>query len=526
MRIDRYELVLLISSHGSIQLWQGWDPALERSVSIRLLPSSDSRSTALAQAARRAATVDERRLVGVLDVFDRVAMLDGPDPTTYVAVVNEWVEGITLADLYEEREGEPIDPREAIALVRQVSLAVLASQRQGVEHGRLRPGALLLADAMNSNEPLSLVADVDAVRIRGLAVDAVMWPRPALAFPDLDAPEVDSDVHGIGCLLYATVTGRWPEGLVDGMSPAPRANQRLLPPSQVVASVPASVDEICMRAIDPRVSGEWPAKRGRAPYGDLAVLTSALGAAEGIADGRGRRGRRGSDASGNGVETIAPPLTPGQRALRGLGRIAVAAAALLVVGGIGVLGFQIASSSASPWGTRANPAASGVLTEVGAAGAGSGDVAAPGVVPGEIVPVEAMDHDPFGGDKQENPDLVGDAIDNDANTAWVTDTYYSPNLDGKPGVGLILDLGAPQSVSAVRLELVGSGSDVQVMLSDTIEKKPSKWALLAGANGVSTAIDLRAPRPVTGRYVLIWFTRVPPQNGYYQGGLRDVTVLS
>ena len=54
------------------------------------------------------------------------------------------------------------------------------------------------------------------------------------------------------------------------------------------------------------------------------------------------------------------------------------------------------------------------------------------------------------------------------------------------------------------------------------------WTPLATAAGANKRIKVRAPRPVTGRYVLIWFTRVPPSEdinaGVYQGGVRSVVV--
>jgi hypothetical protein len=89
----------------------------------------------------------------------------------------------------------------------------------------------------------------------------------------------------------------------------------------------------------------------------------------------------------------------------------------------------------------------------------------------------------------------------------------------------MLDLGESLPVSAVRLELLGSGSSVKVLIGAEPFKKISKWTPLASAEGIGTAIDLRAPRPVVGRYVLVWFTQLPLVDGVYQGGIRDVTVL-
>ena len=57
---------------------------------------------------------------------------------------------------------------------------------------------------------------------------------------------------------------------------------------------------------------------------------------------------------------------------------------------------------------------------------------------------------------------------------------------------------------------------------------PALWTPLAATSSTKDVIDLRAPRPVTGRYVLIWLTRLPPAvdagTGVYQGGIKSVVV--
>ena len=80
-------------------------------------------------------------------------------------------------------------------------------------------------------------------------------------------------------------------------------------------------------------------------------------------------------------------------------------------------------------------------------------------------------------------------------------------------------------MSAVSLKLVGNGSSVQVRLSSTILKDPAKWTELARADGAANEIDLRAPRPVVGQYVLLWFTGLPLGDaGGYIGGVREALV--
>ncbi|MEK9736048.1 MAG: hypothetical protein VW239_01830, partial [Candidatus Nanopelagicales bacterium] len=260
--IDRYRLEVLVSQTGRAELWRAHDTALDRPIALRLVPADDPRAPAVLAAARRAAVVDDRRIIAVLDVLDLVTDDTG---TSYSVVVSEWVEGRTLTDIQEEREGEPIDSGEALPLIRQVALAIQHSHEVGVHHDRLRPSSLLIAETADLDDPFTLLGDSNVVRIRGLAVDAALWPETS-------PTTIDRDLHGVGCLFYAILTGRWPAGLSDGMSPAPRVGDRLLPPSQVVAEAPAAIDDLVMRAIDPAVSGDdrWET------FGDVGDFVTAL----------------------------------------------------------------------------------------------------------------------------------------------------------------------------------------------------------------------------------------------------------
>jgi hypothetical protein len=495
--IDRYRLEVLVSQTGHAELWRAHDTALDRSVALRLIPADDPRAPHVVAAARRAAGVDDRRIIAVLDVLDLVT--DEHDRATYAAVVSEWVDGRTLTDIQEEREGEPIDVSEALPLVRQVALAIQHSHEVGVQHDRLRPSSLLIAETADLDDPFTLLGDSNVVRVRGLAVDAALWPE---ASPDVR----DSDLHGVGCLFYAILTGRWPEGLTDGMSPAPRVGGRLLPPSQVVAEVPHAVDDLVMRAIDPTVTADdrW------SPFADVSEFVTALG---------------GLDATSSRWSFALPPTRPdsvGRRILRGVGRTAVAAVALLAIGGLALGGVRLAQGADSPWGVSPTPMATEVLMDVAV---GEDPLLGTDTPTGEIAIVAVTDFDPRGGDGVEMPDLVDGAIDGDPATAWTTDIYYSADLDGKKGVGLLLDLGVSEAVSAVQLEFLGSGGSVKVLMAPEPYGKVSKWTPLASARGVGTSIDLRSPRPVVGRYVLVWFTQLPLVDEYYQGGIKEVSVL-
>jgi putative peptidoglycan lipid II flippase len=139
--------------------------------------------------------------------------------------------------------------------------------------------------------------------------------------------------------------------------------------------------------------------------------------------------------------------------------------------------------------------------------------------------VAARDFDPFGVDG-ENPDSVRSALDRSPLTAWTTVTYYDPFMGGKPGVGLLVDLGAPRSVTSVDLKLVGANSNLQVLAGTKRAADPARYRVFAEVTGAGSHILLRSPRPLTARYIVVWFTRLPWVDGGYRGGVRSIVVRS
>jgi hypothetical protein len=140
------------------------------------------------------------------------------------------------------------------------------------------------------------------------------------------------------------------------------------------------------------------------------------------------------------------------------------------------------------------------------------------------------DFDPEGSPSTENPDLVPLATDGNPATAWQTMTYTRPDLGGlKSGVGLLLDLGKPVSVSAVRLTLIGSPTDVQILAAPKGAARPTSTTGLrkvAATAGAGTSVDLRLPKRVDTQYLVVWLTSLPPAGGGYKGQIAEVHVLS
>lgn len=146
---------------------------------------------------------------------------------------------------------------------------------------------------------------------------------------------------------------------------------------------------------------------------------------------------------------------------------------------------------------------------------------------GRLTGLEAVDFDPFGDD--EHPDEVSNAVDGDLDSVWPTDTYQDQIGPGlyKPGVGLLVDLGAAHSVTDVQLALNGAPTTVELY---TYAQRPTEGPRDDGVDPVAaveatrTSVDLTPDEPAEGRWVLIWFTSLPTVDGGYRGGLAEVVI--
>ncbi len=159
------------------------------------------------------------------------------------------------------------------------------------------------------------------------------------------------------------------------------------------------------------------------------------------------------------------------------------------------------------------------------------DSASPGARPSgtpaaarELSVASAVAFGPDGTSDGDNADVASRVL-TASSDGWASEWYMSPDFGGlQPGTGLLLDMGKPVSVSSVRVVLGDSaGADVQVRAGDT--PVLADLATETTASGVAGTVRLALPAPVRARYVLIWFTKLPPDTtGTYQVTVYSVTV--
>lgn len=512
-RIGRFRLVERISVRSPsergatyrsypVESWRGHDEKLNRPVSIRVVRTDDARIPAVLGAARAASLVDDPRLMRVLDVL---AVEGSPSDPPRTAIISEWAEGQSLVDVLAA--SGPIEPAAALRVVGDVAAALALALDHNVPHGRLGPATVFLTDA-------------GEVRVRGLAVDVALFGP--LDSENRSGRVRNDDVDGLGSLLYALVTGYWPDPSADpvdvGVPLAPVTGRTVPVPSRVRAQVPRPVDDVVGRSV---LSISRP--RGSVRIADASGFATAATAA---------RDRLGPNAPST-LRISRPKVPTGRRVTRTVG-VLTAAAVVTVTFVVGMFLFTAGSGTAD--GLEGQLSDAELLT-ADATPFVERFAFTPPQTPVPIASVRSFD--PFADDDgngkpdrrkgTENEEAAALAIDVDPATEWRTDTYATSDADGKGGVGLIVDLGMPMNITAVNLALRGYGSDVQVRVADEIQREPDLWTPFVQVAKVGPEIELRAPRPVRGQYVLVWLDSLPRDPGStdrFTGGIGQIQVFA
>ena len=480
--VDRYRLEEHLGAADGTTYWRAQDELLDRPVGVCLLPATEAQAEQaerVLRAARRAAVLTDARFLRVLDA----SRVDG-----VVYVVSEWVAATNLVQLLADG---PLPPTEARDLALDIAGALDAAHQAGLAHLCLQPEHVLRTSH-------------GQIKVGGLAIDAaVRGIEPANAE---DASRRDAE--GTARVAYAALTARWPGGPGTGLAAAPHDGPALCTPRQVRAGVPHDLDVVVSRAL--RIPG---APGG--PLDSLAALTEALNGVH-LPSRVG-----GGDRSGSGPDrasTLSPyDEEPGPRRRSRAAVLAWAAAALVLAVGFALAGSQLwlglrdggggaaDASDTSPSATQSDPPKAS----------------------GKPLPVQGVtSFDPPPGNGDENGYAAKLAVDGDQSTVWTTKEYFDPfGPSGiKTGVGLVLDLGSPQQIGSVTVRTVGA-TDFEVRTADEQGAALDDYTPVDDPvlDAVGRAV-VEPPKELRARYVLIWLTSLPADNGRYRGQIAEVTV--
>jgi serine/threonine protein kinase len=517
----RYRLEDRVAAAAGWAAWKAIDETLARPVTVLTFAPGFPRLREVVTAARAASRLNDSRFAQVFDV---------EDDWDHAYIVMEWAAGETLDDMLA---AGPLEAARGARIIAEAAEAISAAHAAGLAHLCLGPDSLRWTAG-------------GGVKITGLGINA------ALSAATAEDP-AGADTHRLGMLLYAALTAHWPGPDSPTLPPAPVADGLPRSPRQVRAGVPAALDEITSRVLllrdrDGGPAVTTPAQLSTAlmaaipplPIPQLPQSPRTRGDSQRQSARTARAPEYGSPdekepgqwpPDGNQTDYWSPDgqrRRSRERPASGLGgaprAVIVAIVAVLVAAGLAYAAYH------SLHGTATTPRSSSTH-----------HTAAPRTNAGTVVlrPVGATGFN-------ENRDGTPAAIDNDPTTFWATSWYVGNPVFGglKQGSGLMLDMGHSVRLSSVTVTF-GSipGANVEIKIGNSNAQSPAgdnapnhnllgqqtadSMTTVASETNVSGTVTFTVTSKATGRYVLIWFTTLPPYAGHpneYQAQIYNVVV--
>ncbi len=221
----RYALRRRLSHGREVERWSGHDGTLEREVTLTIVGAAHPNRAGVLDAARRAAGVEDTRLVRILDV--------GTESNNSFIVEEATSGSESLATILQQG---PLPAEEARRIAGETAKGLETAGQRGLHHLRLTPHHILIA--------------LDGeLRVSGVAVAA------AIDGPDEREPDavtaLRQDAISLAAITYAALTSRWPlEEKVAGVEPAPRVISGVVAPAEIAAGVPGDLDALCVNMLN------------------------------------------------------------------------------------------------------------------------------------------------------------------------------------------------------------------------------------------------------------------------------------
>jgi tetratricopeptide (TPR) repeat protein/tRNA A-37 threonylcarbamoyl transferase component Bud32 len=235
-----------IGRGGMGVVYRARETALNRDVALKILLAGE-RATA-EQASR---FLREARSAGHLSHPNIVPVFAAGSERGVPYFAMEFIEGASLEDIARE----PIEPRRAVEIVRDVARALHYSHLRGIVHRDIKPANILI-----DREGRPRITDFGLAKVlgdpTGLTVEGTTLGTPAYMSPEQAAGKSDtvgpsSDLYSLGAVFYETLTGRPPfqaetpfhlMAMIQSEAPAL--------PRRLRAGVPRDAERVCLKALE------------------------------------------------------------------------------------------------------------------------------------------------------------------------------------------------------------------------------------------------------------------------------------
>ena len=279
-RLGKYEFHKHLANSKWGELWIGYDLQARSYVAIKVFYTTLSAdSDLLAQLRQQAELIEALQLPHIIRIHD-LLVFPSKNPAspvvTMVCLVTDYVEGQTLADYMQHKQGiGKIRPgAELVELFSAVSLALDHAHQVGIVHGNLKPSNILLrrgtSTAGQVGEPV--LTDFGFIKLLGTngstSSPFYLSPEQLRGYPATE----ESDIYALSVMLYELCTGVLP---FRGNRPVAIMMQHLTAqptlPALMNPSVSSALTNVILRGL-----AKEPEKRFSSPVSMAVALARAL----------------------------------------------------------------------------------------------------------------------------------------------------------------------------------------------------------------------------------------------------------
>jgi serine/threonine protein kinase len=230
--------------------------ALGRTVALKLIAPERAADTSFHARFER-----ESRMAAAIDHPNVIPVYGAGEDDGRLYLLMRWVQGTDLQALIAGSHG--LAPARAVAIVAQVGAGLDAAHAAGLVHRDVKPANVLIAgDTLSGHVYLSdfgltlQVSSDTRLTESGAWIGTVDFMAPEQF--DGERTDARTDVYGLGCLLYAALTGEAPFSrrtvaatMVAHLSEQP-------PRPSATAGVPAAFDGVVARALAKAPDDRYP----------------------------------------------------------------------------------------------------------------------------------------------------------------------------------------------------------------------------------------------------------------------------
>lgn len=477
---ERYALEEEVARGGMAVVWRAKDEVLARTVAVKLLHPHLAADEAFLERFRTealaAARLTHPNIVATYDTgSERTA-----DGSLRHFIVMEFCGGGTLRSRLDSEK--TMDASRTLGTGAAVATALSYAHANHIVHRDIKPGNILLTQDgtlkvgdFGIAKAATITGDVTTTGTI-LGTVAYLSPEQAAGIE----PDARSDLYSLGCVLYELLTGRPPFIEKAPLAVAMKHLREPAPPLRSIrAGIPRAAEQVVMRALE-----KDPDDR----YSSAEEMQQALEQA------------RGGSAQTTVLRT-APPRRPGRRRPaatppRGEPSFSLWPVVLLILAGV-ALAFLVPR-----------------LLERANEGGGPGTEGSNGQPTSAALEIRSVDDfDPPPGDGEEHSSETDLVRDGNESTSWETENYStSLEAQGKPGVGLIMDLGEPVEVGEIEVVTSTPGLSYELRAASDLGTTADEFEMIQAVPSAQTSerVDVGGTEE---RYWLLWITELPGGGG-------------